>query len=593
VAFFVEFDFQHAIEKYRVPYPRFGQIFFDMKLLVFLFSILTSLSSCTNDKTTNSEDHQGQEISKTAYTNGRIYTVDTVQPWAETIIVEGNKIIFIGTDSDAQSFFDDQTAVIDLKGALVLPGIHDVHLHPLEASSNNFKFILDDTETDAEGYVDEIATAINANANTDWLLGWGYSLHTILDAERTPIEILDEISTEVGIAIMEQTSHSLWVNSKALELARISASSPNPSGGIIMKDENGAPDGILIDNAGNILLDLILAPTDETLENDYNGLVNVGLPELAKNGITSISDARTYWKRDHQKVWQRIEDEGKLTVRANLGLWAYPTEDDASQIAAIKALYSNNTDSFLKINQIKVYNDGIIHNTTSAMLDEYKIDLFDLPTNNGLNYFSESRLADYIAQLESFGFDFHIHAIGNRGIKEALNAIEQSGSVNGRHRITHVEFVDPADYPRFAQLNVTADMQVAGEFTQPEFWSDNNEYIDAEHTQNVVPLKSLTDADARITLSSDWDVSSLNPFVGLQNAVTRAPQSITVAQAVKAYTLNAAYVMRQENLVGSLEVGKLADFIVLNQDIFAISPSLIGQTEVEMTILDGEIVFQK
>jgi len=360
-----------------------------------------------------------------------------------------------------------------------------------------------------------------------------------------------------------------------------------------MKDETGQPNGLLIDNAGNLVVDLAIASIPNSAQNDYEGLVNTALPELAKNGITSVCDARTYWKRDHHLTWQRVEDDGKLTVRANLGLWLYPTENDASQITTLQSLYSNEPGSFLKVNQIKLYADGIVINTTSAMQQDYLIDLFELSTNNGLNYVSENRIAQYIAALEPTGFDFHIHTIGNRGVHEALNAIEQNGTSTGRHRLTHVEYVDAVDYPRFAQLNVTADAQVAGDFTNPENWHENDELVDPVLNDNIIPIKSLLQANARITLSSDWDVSALNPFIGMQNAVTRVPQEITLADAVKAYTLNAAYVMRQEDIVGSLEVGKEADFIVLSQNIFEVAPEQIAQTSVLATYLRGELIYEK
>ncbi|MBV7269290.1 amidohydrolase [Winogradskyella luteola] len=561
-----------------------------MKCLALLFSLLLTNASCKTDDNGNTTT---QEDNQKVYHNGKIYTVNTSQPWAEAMIVQGNTITFIGSNIDAEAEANEHAEYIDLENAVVLPGFHDVHVHPLEASSENFLFTLNEMETDAENYTNDITNALSENPDAEWLLGWGHSLNTILDADRPPIEILDEISTTRPIVIMEQTSHSIWVNSKALELAVIDEDTPNPVGGIYMKETDGNLNGILIDNAGNEILDVILAPTEQTLENDYQGLKNYGLVELRKYGITSVCDARTYWKRNHHQVWQRLEDEGHLTVRANLGLWAYPGEDDASQIATLQSLYRNEANSLLKINQVKLYNDGIVHNTTSAMENDYLVDYFGASTNNGLNYFAENRIANYIAQLEPMGFDFHIHAIGNRGIRESLSAIEQSGTPNGRHRITHVEFVNESDLTRFAQLNITADCQVAGDFTNPEFWSENDELIGSENTQNVVPIKSLTEANARLTLSSDWDVSSLNPFIGIQNAVSRAPENISLENAIKAYTLNSAYVMRQENRVGSLEVGKLADFIVIDRNIFEIPISQIGLTKVDMTVFDGEVIFER
>ncbi|WP_052752723.1 amidohydrolase [Kordia zhangzhouensis] len=447
------------------------------------------------------------------------------------MLIRNGIIIAIGTTTDVENQASENAEIIDLENKMVMPGIHDVHLHPLEAASDNFLFVLNTEETNPENYASDIEQAVTQNPNSEWILGWGFDIYTLFDATREPIEILDDISTTKPIAVMEQTSHSIWVNSKALELAGIDENSENPIGGIIMKDDNGMPNGILIDNAGNLIIDLAIASIPNNEQNDYDGLVNFALPELAKNGITSVCDARTYWKRNHHQTWQRVEDEGKLTVRANLGLWLYPTENDATQISTIQSLYSNDANSFLKINQIKLYADGIIINTTSAMEDDYLIDLFNLPTNNGLNYVSQSRISQYISALEPIGFDFHIHTIGNRGVNEALNAIEQSSNGNGRHRLTHVEYVLPSDYSRFSQLNVTADAQVAGDFTQPANWHETDFLIGSALNNANVPIKNLVDANARLTLSSDWDVSELNPFIGMQNAVTRAPQNISLNEA--------------------------------------------------------------
>ncbi|MEM7298831.1 MAG: amidohydrolase [Bacteroidota bacterium] len=552
-----------------------------------VLSILIVLISCNN----NSGDPAPSANSEQAFVNGKIYTVNKELPWAEAMIIKDGVITAVGTDQEIESMISRRTEVIDLEGKMVMPGIHDVHTHPLEAASENFQFILDQTETDPENYTPDILQSLDQNPNSEWILGWGFDIYTLLDAQREPVEILNDLSTTKPIAVMEQTSHSIWVNSKALELAGIDVTTANPPGGIIMKDENGEPNGILFDNAGNLIIDLAIASIQENEQNDYDGLINFALPELAKNGITSICDARTYWKRNHHLTWQRAEDEGELTVRANLGLWLYPNEDDATQINTLQSLYSNDAASFLKINQIKLYSDGIVINTTSAMHEDFLIDLFGLPTNNGLNYVSESRIAQYIQALEPIGYDFHIHAIGNRGVHEALNAIEDGSAGSGRHRITHIEYVDPSDYNRFNSLNVTADAQVAGDFTQPENWHENDELVSSQLNDNIIPIKSLNQAGARITLSSDWDVSTLNPFVGMQNAITRSPQELSLEETVKAYTINAAYVMRQESLTGSLEVGKAADLIILDQNIFEIPNDQIRNTTVVATYLNGERIY--
>lgn len=563
-----------------------------MKIISTL-AILFMVLSITCKKKKYTPPSSSSQYTETAYINGKIYTVNDSLDWAEAMYVCNGIITAIGSNTEINALIKKGTSVVNLQNKMVMPGIHDVHMHPLEASSDNFKFILDENETNPENYSYDISTALTANPSVQWLLGWGFDLQTALSGSRAPIEILDDISLTKPIAIMELTSHSIWVNSKALELAGIDSTTLNPTGGIIMKDSLGKPNGLLIDNAGNLIIDLAIATIPNSEQNDYDGIVYYALPELKKYGITSICDARTYWKRNHHKTWQRVESSKKLTARVNLGLWLYPTENDISQIAKLKSLYSYNESSLLKINQIKLYSDGIVINTTSAMNANYLLDLFGLTTNNGLNYVTQSRISQYISALEPTGFDFHIHTIGNRGVKEALNAIQSSGTSMGRHRLTHVEYVDPLDYSRFAQLNVTADAQVAGDFAQPSHWHDNDRYVSPSLNTNNIPIKSLSQANARITLSSDWDVSPLNPFIGIQNAVTRTPQEITLEEAIKAYTINAAYVMRQENKVGSLEVGKEADFIILNQNLFTIPTPQINSTFVLETYLRGKRIYKK
>ncbi|CAL2107836.1 Amidohydro_3 domain-containing protein [Tenacibaculum sp. 190524A02b] len=560
-----------------------------MKLITILLSIVITSKACVKKE----ELAPIVNINSTEklYFNGKIYTVNEKQPWAEAILVKENKIVYVGSTKDAELKATENVKKIDLGGKLVLPGFHDVHMHPMEVGSTTTAFTLNENETNAENYISEIKNAANQNPNVEWLIGFGHSINTLFSALRNPIEILDEAVSDRPVIIMEQTSHSMWVNSKALELANITSTTPNPQGGIIMK-YNGKLNGILVDNAGDVVFQQAIAALKNE-EGEYNGMVSYVLPELAKNGITSVSDARTYWKRDQHKTWIKLAKDGQLTARFNLGLWAYPTEEDINQITTLKSLFKNDENSLLRINQIKLYADGITHNTTAALHSDYKENYFGLPTNNGLNYFTQNRITKYIQELESVGFDFHIHAIGNRGITEALNAIEKGGSLRGRHRLTHVEMIDEKDLSRFKSLNVTADAQVAGDFTKPEYWHENEHLVGSTLAKNLIPIKSLKNSGARITLSSDWNVSTLNPFVGIQNAVTRSPQNISLEEAIKAYTINGAYTMRQENKVGSIEAGKLADFIIIDKDIFKIPTNQIKNTKVLMTVFNGELIYKK
>lgn len=538
----------------------------------------------------------GQTIADKIFQNAKVYTSNDNQPFAEAVAIKGDSILFVGSNTNVAAYEGPNTTVFDVGGKLILPGLHDVHTHPLEASSQiGGTCSLNSQEADPEN----LGTALN-NCNLQpnvngWIFAFGHSIYTLFDAVRPPVEILDDYFPNTPVCVMEETSHSVWVNSAALQLVGISASTPDPVGGHILKESNGDPSGILMDNAGDDVLRRVFASTPGIDTANYDGLVNYGLPLLAANGITSICEGRTYWKRNYHHIWKRIHDEGKLTVRTVLGLWAYPDDGDTFLLASLQNLYDQG-DDLLRATQIKVYSDGITINATAAFQDPY-LDNLGLPFDRGLNYFSASRLQTFVTALETIGFDFHIHAIGDRGVTESLNAINGARTTNGqvgaRHRITHLEVVNTNDYPRFAQLGVIADMQVAGEFTQPNHWQDNAALIGQTRSDNLIPLKSLYNAGAHVTLSSDWDVSDLNPFVGMQNALTRSPQNLpTVEAAVKAYTIKAAYVMRQEDKTGSLEPGKLADLIVVDQDIFTLPSNQISNANVCLTLLGGEEVFR-
>ncbi len=530
-----------------------------------------------------------------ALVNGTIYTVDDDQPWAEALIIENGTITFVGTDADAARYITAEMTVVDLDGYFVMPGIHDVHTHPLEAFDDSIAVCELENGIPVEAQLPTITDCAEANPDAPWVMGWGHGIDDILDTEIAPAQLLDQVVPDRPALFMEFTSHSLWANSKALEMAGFTAGSPNPPGGIIVKDPTtGEPTGLLIDNAGNIVRELAYRnPSAAQLDATYAGLL-IGLEELARHGITSIADARVYWRRRHHEVWQRATAENRLTARVVLGLWAAPELGD-DQIKTLKSLYDNDPDSLLRITQIKLYSDGIVDLTTAALKEPYAL-TYDFTVGNGLNYFTEARLIEFITALEPVGFDFHIHAIGDRGIHEALNAIAATQDVNGtggRHRLTHLEVIDRADMPRFAALGVIADFQVAGEWSDPHRYETYTRELIGERSHNAIPINSLYETGATVTLSSDFDVSEMNPFVGMEHALTRSREALPNLDAViRAYTINGAYALRQEETVGSLEVGKFADLIVLDQNLFEIAPEDIDQTTVLWTLLAGSEVYR-
>lgn len=547
-----------------------------------------------------------------ALINGKIFTLEESQRWAEAVIVENSKITFIGSTENAEALLTNRIKTIDLKGAMVLPGFHDVHMHPLEARSEYVSAVLNPDDS-VRRWLKDIQYSNSELPYSEWLLGWGFDLYRLLEAGKTPVELLDSLKTDRPIAIMEFTSHSVWVNSIAMELAGIDRLTEHPTGGFILKDKAGIPNGILLDAAGDLVFDLAFKPTKALNDIAYRGLLQ-GLEEVGRNGITSIVDARLYWKRGDLEAWDRALKEGKLSARTILSLWAYPGLDDEIQLKKLKSLYRNTPDSLLRVNQIKLYSDGVIHNTTAALLEPYKKysdkvaekigtmpfrgsnntdsyrSYFKEVENRGLNYFSKERLSLYARELSRAGFDMNIHAIGDRAVRESLDALENNAE-GMRHRITHLEMVDDKDRKRFAELGIIADFQLAGDFTMPEYFEDVENLI-GQRAYSMLPVRDIYDTGAVVTLSSDWDVSTLNPFVGIQNALTRGPQSLPdLESALRAYTINGAYLMRQDDKTGSIKKGKWGDFVVIDQNLFEIDTHDIEKTSVLLTILGGKIIY--
>ena len=528
-------------------------------------------------------------------TGGTVYTAVN-GTFAEALAIDNGEIVAVGTTAEIQAFDDPGATTIDLQGRLVLPGLHDSHVHILEANSPLSGTCIVSAGRVPSELVGRLQQCAPNQAVLDWVLGFGWDISSFLDSGENPLLAIDQAISNRPAAIMEQTSHAVWVNSRGLEALGITEVTPDPPGGHIAKDGLGFPNGLLIDNAGDLAFEAALARTSEIDEQHYQGLLS-GLAQLASNGITAFADARVYWSRGYHEFYARAETENRLTARAVLGMWGYPQMDDAVQLAELTNFYSRDPSQLVQRAQIKVYVDGITQNTTARTINPYLID-YGFNTPLGLNYFDEDRLTTYITQLERIGYDFHIHAIGAGGVREALNAIERARAANptvtnARHRITHVEHVHPDDIGRFATLGVIADIQLAGDFTEPvQFAADNAPFIGANNPALPLPARALIDAGATVTLSSDFDVSPLNPFRGIGNAVTRGVDSLSVQESVDAYTINAAILMRHEDRVGSLEVGKRADFVVVDQDIFQIPANQIDQTQVLLTVFDGNEVFR-
>ena len=560
--------------------------------------------------------------------NAEFYTVNEAQPWAEAIAIRDGRIVFVGDEAGAREYEGTNTGVFDLSGNFVLPGFQDAHIHPLEGASLDTFFgcrleELSNEVGDPELWIEYLKTCDDNERAIEWVLGGGHDLSQLVDIGRMPKEILDEALPDVPVALMEKSSHSFWVNSLALERAGISNDTPDPQGGIIVKDpDTGEPNGILTDSAGDEIAHFALQSTPELQEARYESLL-ISQDLMTSVGITSATNARVYWDRGNAEPWLRAEEEGTLKTRSIMAIWAYPHMEDGAQLATIKSMYRDDRyegedPSLLRWSQVKFYSDGVVSNNSGAVLEPYTRFVYpDLAKRpRGGNYFTEERLKRYITELERVGFDVHIHALADRAVQESLNAIEYAQSQNPdlagkrRHQLTHISLIDEADIPRFAELGAIPNIQITygddggepeEEESPPEDEAVNEEggwiSIIANTNARFSPVIDIHGTGARVVISSDWDVSPMSPLVAVQTMIEQSAGRWTKDQALEfvleAHTLNAAYAMQHDDVTGSIEVGKFADLVVLDDNLFEIPTSSIRHTEIVTTYLSGEPVYPK
>ncbi|MCG9553091.1 amidohydrolase [Vibrio sp. Isolate31] len=516
---------------------------------------------------------------------------------SDSIVTHDSKIIFIGDLEEAKTFQGQNTDVIDLGNAFVLPGFIDNHNHVFEAASELGGTCELDSEATLEEQIPYLeACKINADSNgRGWLMGYGFSLESTInsDSEYTPLEIIDSVFPDRPVVIMEQTSHSMWVNSKALKIARISPQSPDPQGGAYLKDPtSGKLNGILLDNAGDQVMEMAWNSQSELFEQSYQGLM-YGLKEAAAHGITTIGDGRMYWKRGWYDIWLEAEQNQDLTARVSLRPWVYPSMAMPSQLEVFEKMYSDEKSRLLLVDQVKMYSDGIFINGTAKTLAPY-LDTYLPNSPNGLNYIPPAQMKQWLTALEKIGFSAHIHAIGDGAVRESLDAIESVRKQGSKkpYTLTHVELINNEDVPRFKQLGVTADFQVGSDYVAQHDHEWANAFLGARRAKAMMNLDAILKTDANITLSSDWNVHDINPLVGIANSLIMGKTGLTdIYTAIDAYTLNAAKSLGIDDITGTIEVGKSADFAILDKDITTLSARGIAKTQVLMTVLRGDVVY--
>ncbi|MDG9666615.1 amidohydrolase [Hahella sp. CR1] len=552
-------------------------------------ALALSLCAATTEAATSNDS-----AADLAFINAVVYTADAQKPMAQAVATRNGVILAVGDTAEIESLMDENTQVIDIKGRLLLPGFIDNHNHVFEAASSaggDCELAPDLTPSEQLPYLRQCRETSQPD---QWVIGWGHTIDATLDGEGpTPLQVIDSVFPDRPVVIMEQTSHSMWVNSVALRLAGINADTPDPQGGRIMKDpETGELNGVIVDNAGDIVMEQAWNSLRNKFEVSYDGLLS-GLAEAARYGVTTIGDGRLYWKRGWYDVWRAVAADGELTARVSLRPWIYPHVPQQEQLDFLSSIYNPDPNGLLIVNQVKMYSDGILVNGTAKTLQPYDFTYFP-QSPYGLNYLPQAVMQDWLVKLDRLGYGAHIHAIGDGGVRESLNAIgaaRQAGSQR-RYNMTHLELVDASDMDRFKALQVDADFQVGSDYIGAADHSWAEPLIGKQRAHRLIPLGEVYASGANVTLSSDWNVNPINPMAAIANAVQLKERGLpNVRAALDAYTINAANALGLEAITGSIRVGKSADFVVLDRNILDAAPQFIRQAQVMMTWLRGEEVY--
>jgi len=525
--------------------------------------------------------------------NGKIRTVNDKQPEVEAVAVLGNRIAAVGSTEEIRKWVGENTKVIDLQGKRVTPGFNDSHAHFLDGGLGLASVQLRDAQTPEE-FRDRIRDFAAKSPKGRWILNgnWDHEkwARPLLPTRR----LIDSVTPDNPVFINRLDGHMCLANSLALKLAGVTRETPDPPGGTIVRDSNGEPTGVLKDAAMNYVYKVIPKPSEEVMAE----AIRAAMRYAAENGVTSVQDMSA--SPDVFAVYQKLLANGELNVRI-YGLQPL-SEWERLARAGVRAGFGNDK---LKIGGLKGFADGSLGSTTALFFEPY----LDDPKTSGLpsdEMFPESKMLNNILGADRAGLQIAVHAIGDKANKTILDMFaeveKQNGPRDRRLRIEHAQHLRPEEIKRFGAGRVIASMQPYHAIDDGR-WAENR--IGPDRAKGTYAFRSLLDAGATLAFGSDWFVAPMEPMMGIYAAVTRRTldgkrprgwvpeQKITVAEAVRAYTLGSAYASFDERAKGSIEVGKLADLAALSADIFNIDPVEIERTKVVMTILDGKVIYER
>ncbi|MGM0887893.1 MAG: amidohydrolase [Bacillota bacterium] len=529
-----------------------------------------------------------QQLADVIISSNTVFTGLSDQPEPASIAIKDNKIVAIGTEEEIKHCAGEHTKIYQFKDQLIMPGFHDFHLHIMQGAValNSVNLFAARSEDEALEMIGEFAESKPEN---QWVIGFTWDAG-YWDTQQLPTRhSLDHILPDRPALMFHAEGHYAWVNTKALENANITRHSENPFYGIIGKDENGEPNGILYEKA----MDAVIRHAFNFSNSQKNEIFSNFLAHAASLGVTAVNDLHGLKTIESLDVFKEFEDNGKLTTRIHL--WP-ALNGDLGHSKQLRETYQSDK---LRVSGLKQFIDGVITARTAYLLEPYA----DQPETRGETSFPLETIKKWVVAADKEGFSIRFHAIGDGAIRLALDAYEEAQKTNGkrdsRHSVEHIEVIHPDDIHRFSELGVTVSMQ-------PDHLAMSErgvytEQICAEREKYVFSINTLQKTGAKLAFGTDFPIDILNPLLQIYRAVTRIDSSgktvwhphecITLAEALKAYTSGPAYGTFREQELGTLEAGKLADIIVLERNLFEVLVEEIPDIKVLLTIVDGQVVY--
>ena len=529
------------------------------------------------------------------FLNGRVFG----HPRAEAVAVGGGRIEAIGSGAGVLERVSSKARVFDLGGRLLVPGFQDAHIHPASAGLKQLRCDIADADG-KDTALARIAEYAASHPSEPWVLGGGWSMDWFQGGIATASD-LDRVVPDRPVYLTNRDGHGAWVNSKALTLASVSASTPDPPDGRVERKEDGAPIGTLQEGA-MALIEAAFPPA--TADDFERGLLQAGR-HLLSLGITGWQDA--WVTAPIHEAYLRLARRGGLVQHVVAALW-WDRHRDMGQLDELAELRESAVGRY-RPTSVKLMLDGVCENFTAAMLAPY-LDRNGHPTaNSGIDFIEPDELARIVTRLDAAGFQCHFHAIGDRAVRHALNAVEAARRANPdrdlRHHVAHIQVIHPGDIPRFRRLGVIANAQA--------YWACEEGYqvdltipfLGEERSRRQYPFGDLVRAGARLAMGSDWSVSTPNPLQQIEVAVNRvAPydrdhrpfledQKLGLGECFEAFTLGSAFVNHLEDVMGSIEVGKRADLAVIDRDPFDPDTGPIGEAVVDLTMIGGTVLYER